>query len=188
MNNISMEHWEETTRIWRSACPTFIIFHCWLKNMLIFARRFYKRYAFSGPDDRCSLIIDVLLFRVMGDVLNAWCERGTLNSRNAMKLCEALDQARLSHHAKVIKDISTSMSIGTLRFLVHSCKYYKVLCWPFRACLHTPTVQWDDCCVFQRILLSRRDPIKPREGLSHLAISTVFIIPFRLPEEKSLLH
>ena len=51
-------------------------------------------------------------FRVMGEVLNAWCEKGTLNSRNATKLSEALEQARLTHHAKVIKELSSSMSSG----------------------------------------------------------------------------
>ncbi|TRY77862.1 hypothetical protein TCAL_08134 [Tigriopus californicus] len=45
-------------------------------------------------------------YRVMGEVLDAWCTKGTLRGVDANKLSSALDQARLTYHAQAIREMS----------------------------------------------------------------------------------
>ena len=51
------------------------------------------------------------IFRIMGEVLEAWCARGeSLRLRGApvgvTQLSSALEQARLTYHAQTIKDMN----------------------------------------------------------------------------------
>ena len=50
--------------------------------------------------------IRFLSCRVMGSVLDAWCNQNTLKGIDTNKLSNALEQARLSYHAQAIRSMN----------------------------------------------------------------------------------
>ena len=55
--------------------------------------------------------------RAMGEVLDAWCARGTLRGVDASQLSSALDQARLTYHAQAVRAMSEQAGKCCLHWL-----------------------------------------------------------------------